>query len=392
MTALYILLALFVFGLLVMIHELGHFLVARAFGVGIREFSIGMGPKIFSWKGKKKWEADGEAENRPVHVDENAVFPMQMDENGNLVEQPKKEPEERVTVYSLRALPIGGYVSMVGEDEESDSPASFEKKNVWKRIAIVLAGPVMNVLLGFILMLVLVLTTTNAKTGEILLISNTVGEFQEGATSPSYGLAIGDTVTHVNGTRVHTGNELVYEVMNQGYEPIDLTVNRDGETVELYDVIFPGMEAEGIAFGSADFKLYVEKASFGTVMKHTFFRSVSTVKMIFDQLIDLITGRFGMNAVSGPIGITEEMGNAAKSGFDTFLYLVIVITVNLGVFNLLPIPALDGGRLLFLLIEAVMRRPVNKQVEGYIHFAGMMLLFGLMIVVACKDIVGLFIR
>lgn len=392
MTALYILLALFVFGLLVMIHELGHFLVARAFGVGIREFSIGMGPKIFSWKGKKKWEEDDEAENRPVHVDENAVFPMQMDENGNLVEQRKKEPEERVTVYSLRALPIGGYVSMVGEDEESDSPASFEKKNVWKRIAIVLAGPVMNVLLGFILMLVLVLTTTNAKTGEILLISNTVGEFQEGATSPAYGLAIGDTVTHVNGTRVHTGNELVYEVMNQGYEPIDLTVKRGEETVELYDVIFPGMEAEGIAFGSADFKLYVEKASFGTVIKHTFFRSVSTVKMIFDQLIDLITGRFGMNAVSGPIGITEEMGNAAKSGFDTFLYLVIVITVNLGVFNLLPIPALDGGRLLFLLIEAVMRRPVNKQVEGYIHFAGMMLLFGLMIVVACKDIVGLFIR
>lgn len=389
MTAFYILLALFVFGLLVMIHELGHFLVARAFGVGIREFSIGMGPKIFSWKGKKKWAED---DDPTVRVNENAVFPMQMDENGDLAEEDEKEPEDHRTSYSLRAFPIGGYVSMVGEDEESDSPASFEKKNVWKRIAIVLAGPVMNVLLGFVLMLVLVLTTTNAKTGEILLISNTVGEFQEGATSPSYGLAVGDTVTHVNGTRVHTGNELVYEVMNQGYEPIDLTVKRGDETIELRGVIFPGMEAEGIAFGSADFKLYTEKASFGTVIKYTFFRSVSTVKMILDQLVDLITGRFGMNAVSGPIGITEEMGNAAKSGFDTFLYLIIVITVNLGVFNLLPIPALDGGRLLFLLIEAVIRRPVNKQVEGYIHFAGMLLLFGLMIAVSCKDIVGLFIR
>lgn len=397
MTALYIILALLVFGLLVMIHELGHFLIARAFGVGIREFSIGMGPKIFSWKGKKKW-AEGEKtedekeEPDTVPVDENAVFPMQMDEDGIFKKQEKKEPEERVTVYSLRALPIGGYVSMVGEDEESDSPASFEKKNVWKRMAIVLAGAVMNILLGFVLMLVLVLTTTNAKTGGILLISNTVGEFTEGATSPSYGLSVGDTITHVNGTRVHTGNELVYEVMNQGYEPIDLTVKRGEETIVLYDVIFPGMEVEGIAFGSYDFRLYAEPANFGTVIKHTFFRSVSTVKMIFDQLGDLLTGRFGFNAVSGPIGITEEMGNAAKSGFDTFLYLVIVITINLGVFNLLPIPALDGGRLLFLLIEAVLRRPVNKQVEGYIHFAGMMLLFGLMIVVACKDIVGLFLR
>ncbi len=392
MTFLYILLALFVFGLLVMIHELGHFLVARLFGVGIREFSIGMGPKIFSWKGKKRWATDEEIAAQPAPVDADAVFPMEMDENGELVSHKDQEPEDYRTAYSLRALPIGGYVSMVGEDEEAEFSASFEKKNVWKRIAIVLAGPVMNVLLGFLLMLVLVLTTTNAKTGEILLISNKVGEFQEGATSPAYGLAVDDIVTHVNGTRVHTGNELVYEIMNQGYEPIDLTVVRGEETVELYDVIFPGMEAEGIAFGSADFKLYTEKADFGAVLKHSFFRSVSTVKMIFDQLIDLITGRFGMNAVSGPIGITEEMGNAAKSGFDTFLYLVIVITVNLGVFNLLPIPALDGGRLLFLLIEAVIRRPVNKKVEGYIHFVGMMLLFGLMIVVACKDIVGLFIR
>ena len=382
MTALYILLALFVFGLLVMIHELGHFLIARAFGVGIREFSIGMGPKIFSWKGKKKWgEEDGPVPPR-----------IRLDENGDLIEPDEDEPEERVTTYSLRALPIGGYVSMVGEDEESDSSASFEKKNVWKHIAIVVAGAAMNILLGFLLMLVLVTTTIHPNTGKILLISTTVGEFQEGATSPDYGLAVGDTITHVNGTRVHTGNDLVYEIMNQGYEPLDLTVRRGDEVVELTDVIFPGMEAEGIAFGSSDFKLYAEEPNVGRVLKHTFFRSVSTVKMIFDQLGDLITGRFGMNAVSGPVGVTEAMGDAARSGFDTFLYLVIVITVNLGVFNLLPIPALDGGRLLFLLIEAIARRPLDKKIEGYIHFAGMLLLFGIMILVTCKDIVGLFRR
>lgn len=392
MTFLYILLALLVFGLLVMIHELGHFLVARLFGVGIREFSIGMGPKIFSKKGKKKWATEEEIAALPEPVDADAVFPIEMDDNGEIVSQKKIEPEDYRTTYSLRALPIGGYVSMVGEDESTAFSASFEKKNVWKRIAIVLAGAAMNVLLGFVLMLVLVLTTTNAKTGEIQLISTTVGAFQEGATSPNYGLAIGDVITHVNGTRVHTGNELVYEVMNQGYEPIDLIVKRGDTTLTIEDVIFPGMEEEGIAFGSADFKLYTEKTTPAAVLKHTFFRSVSTIKMIFDQFGDLLTGRFGLKAVSGPVGVTEAMGDAAKSGFDTFLYLVIVITINLGVFNLLPIPALDGGRLLFLLIEAIIHRPVNKQVEGYIHFAGMMLLFALMVVVTCKDIVGLFVR
>lgn len=344
MTFLYVLLALFVFGILVMIHELGHFLMARAFGVGIHEFSIGMGPKLFSRKGKK-----------------------------------------HDTVYSLRALPIGGYVSMVGEDEESDSPDAFGQKSVWKRILIVIAGPLMNLLLGTLLMLILVLGTGK-------LASCTVGEFADNATSSSYGLCVGDTVTHVNGVRVHTGNEMVYEIMNRGYEPVDLTVRRDGEVVELNDVIFPGTETEGIAFGSPDFRVYAEEKNPGTVIKHTFFRSVSTVKMIIDQLVDLLRGRFGMNAVSGPIGITEEMGSAAKAGFSNFLYLVIVITINLGVFNLLPIPALDGGRLLFLLIEAVMGRPVNKNVEGYIHFAGFVILFGLIIVVSCKDIAGLFAR
>lgn len=379
MTVLYVLLALLVFGLLVMIHELGHFLMARAFGVGIREFSIGMGPKIFSWKGKKKWGESAEEENKELP-------PVRFDEDDAV-----EEPEDYRTTYSLRLLPIGGYVSMVGEDEESDHPAAFGQKNVWKRIAIVVAGAVMNILLGFLLMLVLVLNTKTVD-GDLALASNVVAEFNESATSHQYGLQVGDVITHVNGTRVHTGNEAIYEIMNQGYEPIDLTVERNGTSVKLDDVMFPGMEAEGIAFGSADFKVYREEAGFGTVLKHTFFRSVSTVKMIYDQLFDLIGGRFGMNAVSGPIGITEEMGNAAKAGFTTFLYLVIVITINLGVFNLLPIPALDGGRLLFLLIEAIIGRPVNPKVEGYIHFAGIMILFGIMILVACKDIAGLFTR
>ena len=382
MSFLYILLALFVFGLLVMIHELGHFLVARLFGVGIREFSIGMGPKLFSWKGKKKWgEPDPEAENK-----EPEIPPVSFD--GEPICAAPKEPEDYRTTYSLRLLPIGGYVSMVGEDEENEHPAAFGQKNVWKRIAIVVAGVVMNILLGFLLMLIFVVTTRDAD--GIVLASNTVGGFQEEATSNQW-LQAGDVITHVNGTRVHTGNEVVYEIMYRGYDSLDLTVERDGQVLELKGVIFPQFEQEGIIFGSYDFYVLREEAGFGTVMKHTFFRSVSTVKMIFDQLGDLLTGRFGIKQMSGPVGVTEAMGNAASSGFHDFLYLVIIITINLGVFNLLPIPALDGGRLLFLLIEAITRRPVNPKVEGYIHLAGLMLLLGIMLLVTCKDIAGLFI-
>ncbi len=344
-TFLYILLALFSFGVLITLHELGHFLVARACGVGINEFSIGMGPKLFSKKSKKY-----------------------------------------DTVYSLRALPIGGYVSMVGEDEESDRPDAFGAKKVWQRILIVIAGPLTNVVLGFALMVVLVACFTP------LLASNTIAVFDEGATSPSYGLEVGDTVTHVNGVRVHTGNELVYEILNDGYAPVDLTVERNGERIVLEDVVFPGLEAEGVQFGSADFRVYAEQKNFATVIKHSYFRSISTVKMIFDQLGDLIGGRFGLNAVSGPVGVTEGMVTAAKTGAANFIYLVVVITINLGVFNLLPLPALDGGRLLFLLIEAVRGKPVDKNVEGYIHLAGILILFGIMILVACKDIAGLFTR
>ncbi len=349
MIVLYVIMALFMFGLLVMLHELGHFLMARLFGVTVNEFSIGMGPKLLSKKSKKHG-----------------------------------------TVYSVRAFPIGGYVAMVGEDEASDDPGAFGNQPVWQRILIVLAGPVMNVLLGFLLMLIVVLSTGRLAT-------NTVGAFNEGALSSQYGLAVGDTIIEVGDVNVHTGNELVYEIMNQGVAEaqdgavaIDLTVIRDGEEVFLPGVRFPSEEIEGILFGSADFRVYGEEKSFGGVVKHTFFRSISTVKMIFDQLFDLIGGRYGLNAVSGPIGITQGITTAAKTGFLNVLYLMTVITVNLGVFNLLPLPALDGGRLLFLLIELLIGRPVDKNVEGYIHFIGMMLLLGLMVVICCKDIVGLF--
>ncbi len=339
---LYFILIILVFGVLIFIHELGHFLAARACGVAVKEFAVGMGPTIFSWESKKYG-----------------------------------------TKYGLRLLPIGGFVSMVGEDEDSEDAGAFCNKSVWKRMLIVLAGPVMNLLLGFLLMTVMVFSQGT-------LASTTIAKFDEGAIS-SEKLQVGDEIVKVDGTRVYTGNDMVYEIMNQGYEPIDLVVIRNGEKLLVEDVSFPTMEDSGVLFGDYDFVPYAEQTNLLNSAKHAYFRSLSTVKMVYDSLFGLLSGRFGMDAVSGPIGVAEVVGDAAKMGFLNFLYIVIVLSINLGVFNLIPFPALDGGRFLFLIIEGIRRKPINRDVESYINFVGILLLFALMIFVTVKDVLNLFV-
>ena len=340
-----ILIALLVFGILIFIHELGHFLAARACGVAIREFAVGMGPKLFSWK-SKKYE----------------------------------------TQYALRLFPIGGFVSMVGEDEDSEDENAFNKKNVWQKMAIIIAGPLMNILLAIVVMFVLV-----AGFGSI--VSTTVGDFTEEATSDDCGLMIEDTIIKVNNVRVFTENDLVYEIMHQGDQPIDLTVLRDGERVIIPDVSFPIFSESGASFGEADFKLYAAPKTVGNVMKHGFFRSFSTAKMIWDSLVDMLSGRYGVESVSGPVGITQEIGKAAKAGLNTLLYMCVVISMNLGIFNLLPIPALDGGRLAFRIIEAIRGgKPLKPEWEGYIHMIGILVLLALMILISFKDVLNLFAK
>lgn len=338
----YLLMMVLVFGVLIFIHELGHFLAARACGVAVKEFAVGMGPTIFSWNSKK-----------------------------------------HETKYGLRLLPIGGFVSMEGEDDESEKEDAFCNKSVWKRMLIVCAGPAMNLILGFLLMTILVFAQGT-------LVSTTVADFQEGATSSSH-LQVGDTILRVDGTRVHTGNELVYEVMNKGYAPIDFEVMRNGEKILLEEVSFPTMVDTGVTFGNYDFILYAEETNLPNLLKHSFFRSVSTVKMVLDSLVGLLSGRFGMEAVSGPVGVAEVVGDAAKNGYQNFIYIVTVLSINLGVFNLIPFPALDGGRFLFLIIEGIRRKPINKNVESYINFVGIMILFAFMIFITVKDVLNLFV-
>ena len=338
----YVLIMVLVFGVLIFIHELGHFMTARACGVHVKEFAIGMGPTIFSWNSKKHG-----------------------------------------TKYGLRLLPIGGFVSMTGEDEESDDPGAFCNKSVPRRMGIVVAGAAMNLLLGFLLMMVLVFSQGN-------LASNVIGRFDENAIS-SAKLEVYDEIVKVGNVRVHTWEETVYEIMNQGYEPVDVTVVRNGERLTVEDVSFGTMEESGAVFGNCDFIPFAEERSFGNLMRHTFFRSTSTVKMVYDSLIGMFTGRFGLEAVSGPVGVAEVVGDAAKASMQQFLYIVAVLSINLGVFNLIPFPALDGGRFLFLTIEGIRRKPIDRNVEGYINFVGIILLFALMIFVTCKDILKLIV-
>ena len=339
----YILLTILTLSLLILIHELGHFLTARAFGVAIKEFSIGMGPKILSKTSKKSGIA-----------------------------------------FSLRLFPIGGFVAMVGEDEESDDENALNNKPVWQRMVITAAGATMNLLLGIILMAVVV--TMSPAIGGTTVLRFT----EENALSEQSGLKIGDEIVEVDGAKVHIASELAYEIMRNGTEPLDLKVRRDGELLVLKDVKFPTMVSDGIEFGMTDFVVLAIEKNVGNVIKQSFFRSVSTVKMIWQSLIDLVTGRYGLDQMSGPIGVTTAVSEAASASVIDFLYLVVVITMNLGIFNLLPLPALDGGRLLFQLIELIRRKPIKPELEGYVHFAGILLLMLLMIVVSLNDIIKLF--
>lgn len=469
MNPLSILYAILIFGLLIFIHELGHFIVARLCGVKVLEFAIGMGPKLFSWKSKKSG-----------------------------------------TRYALRLFPIGGFVNMLGENgmevvqgdngEGEDSSAKFREKpnddpedtrpvnqewqeltpelekqaycnqSVWKRILISIAGPAMNIVLGFLLMLVIVLVQgpkaaggtdvaafhvqytaeeaqygfepndyldtyeIKSETDEVInmpirsyedfgkIIKNANGQeikltvqrlnaegtkyekvnlavvlneadlkLFTGSLSENCGLRINDKILKINSTRVHTYDELSYEIMNQGYKPMKFTVLRNGEKIVLEDVIVPSTESQGVVFGNMDFQIYAEgkTLTFATVMKHTWFRSLSTVKMVYDSLFGLFSGRYGVEAVSGPVGITKVVGQAAEYGFIPLLNLVIVISINLGVMNLLPIPALDGGHIFIYLIEVVRRKPMKRELEGIINMVGLVLMLAVAVLVAIKDVITL---
>lgn len=364
-----------------MIHEFGHFLAAKLMGVKVNEFAIGMGPKILKW---------GKGE----------------------------------TLYSIRLLPIGGFCAMEGEDEGSPMPTalggnagrevgdtegnrSLAKKKVWQRIIIVVAGVVMNLLLGFVLLLVYngLLQEPHPRYDTVLFGTTQIAQIDEDSPAYADGLRAGDTIVEVNGRRVLMHNDLMLEMQNDADGVLQMVVRREQEgtskDVELDKVTFERVKDEesGQYYLQYDFYLLGEERTFLNTITHSAKQELSVATMVWRTLVDLIQGDYGINDLSGPVGtvdiiagVVEDAATTRNSmiGWQNLVMLMVLITVNLGVFNLLPLPALDGGRLVFLLWEGITRKPVPQKCEALIHVAGMLLLILLMVVVTYSDISKMF--
>ncbi len=333
-----ILLTLLIFAAIIIIHECGHFFAARLCGVKVNEFAIGMGPTLLRF-GKKE------------------------------------------TRYSLRLFPIGGFVAMEGESDQSGDPRAFCNQAVWKRMIIVCAGAVMNLVLGFVI--ILSLTIPN-KT----LASTTIAEFSEGASTEASGLMAGDEITHINGRRMWVDSDIIFALSTDEDGVVDMTVRRDGKKVLLENVVFTKENGTLVI----DFKVVGQQRGLINTLGYSLGKTASIGRLIWISIGQLVTGQAAISDLSGPIGTAQAVGEATKAGLSTVMNLFAFITVNVGIFNILPIPALDGGRLVFLLFEAVTRRRIKPEYEAYVHFAGFVLVILLVVFVSYQDIVNLIRR
>lgn len=369
--------------LLVMIHEFGHFIVAKMVGVKVNEFAIGMGPKLFGF---------GRGE----------------------------------TTYSLRLLPIGGFCAMEGEDEGAPTPSalggnadredddadvrrSFSHKKVWQRVLIVVAGAAMNLFLGFVLLLVYngLLQQPHAQYNKVLFATTTIASLNEDTPAYQSGLRANDTIVEVNGRRILMDTDLTMAMQNDADGVLQMVVRREAdgkrEKVELDEVVFNIVKDEesGKQYLKYDFALFGEPRTVWNTIAHSAKQEVSVATMVWRTLVDLLRGEYGVNDLSGPVGtvgvIADVVGDTVNTpnpmvAWQNLVFLMILITVNLGVFNLLPLPALDGGRLIFLIWEGVTRKPVAQKFEAVVHFVGIVLLLLLMVVVTYSDITKLFVK
>lgn len=436
-----ILIGVLLFELIIFIHEFGHFITAKKSGIKVNEFSLGMGPKIFSFgKGETK--------------------------------------------YSLRIFPIGGFCSMEGEDEESPEPRAFNNAKVWKRMIVIIAGAVMNIILGFVLMFVVVVqqdaysstevqsfpatsfsSCTGLQSGDVIKEINgygistsmdfnypistaelktvdgsTLEIYKEDCGNNLYNMAVSlvqdknnklsdEQVSKVNELLSKSTNEIVkakskedaFSVYENYYKEInnacgikdykvekiveketrkrytaDILVERNGEEKLLKNVQFFTYTTKDNSDPQVSIDFYVKpiEKTFGSVISQTFKQTISTCKMIYASLGGLLTGKFGLKDMSGPIGIasavttvaSESLSSGFMSAVNSIIYVMMIITVNLGLFNMLPFPALDGGRFVFLIIEAIRGKSVPRKVEAIVNGIGMGLLILLMILITANDI------
>lgn len=346
-----IVIALLIFGLIVTVHEFGHFICAKMSGINVIEFSIGMGPKII----QKKF--------------------------GD-------------TMYSLRLLPVGGYCSMEGEDSSDENPRSFRNAKLWKRMLVLVAGALMNFILGFVMIVIMSCMMPRLMTTEISGFSgvqNEDGSKTYYAQSYHSGLRHDDEILKIDGTPIFSVLDINLVFALSESDSHDLVVRRNGERLKLDNITFhDDNSGNRIDFGLKEVKK--TPLSIASYSGNTF---LSMGQIVITSLKQLVTGKVSKDDVSGPVGIVSEINETTKEAkttsdvLFTVVYLTAMITINIGIFNLLPIPGLDGGRLIFCLIELIRRKPVKPEHEGLVHLAGMILLFMLMILITFNDIMNI---
>ncbi len=335
-----VLFAILFFGIIIALHEFGHFITAKIFGVKVNEFSIGMGP--------------------------------------TLLKRVKGE-----TQYSLRLFPIGGFVSLEGEDEDSNDSRAFGNQKAWKRFIVIAAGATLNVILGLVLMGVVVGMEGMISTTVVSAVSQNLEQSQDT-------IQVGDKITLINGSRVVSARDLYYQLYRDDDGIFDITVKRNGEKIVFSDISIL-YDAEK---GFCDFVVGSEKVTALNILTGAVKETASMTKLIFLSLADMVRGQYGLKDLSGPIGtigiVAETAGEAVSSAdYSGIIFILAFITVNIGIVNLLPLPALDGGRLFFIVIEGIFRKPVPKKFEAVVHAAGLILLLGLMVLISFNDIVNL---
>ena len=343
--------AILLFSLLIFVHELGHFLAAKASGVQVNEFSIFMGPAI--WK-KQKGE----------------------------------------TLYSIRCIPFGGYCAMEGEDEDTENPRSFQKAAWWKRLIILAAGSAMNFIIGLLIMVIVFLPVQQIAVPVI-------AEFEEGCTlNGENGLQTGDRILEIDGEKIYVQSDVTMILTLNGGDVHDLVVERSGEQIVLDDLVMEKHifgEEETARYG---FSFAVIEAELRDKLSYSWNTTIDTVRSVRLSLQMLVTGKAGFSDMTGPVGMVSHMSEVAEASATwvdallNMLYFGGFLAINLAVMNLLPIPALDGGRIVGLLlttaVEAVTKKKINPKYEGYLHAAGMILLLLLMAVIMFKDIFTIF--
>ena len=333
-----IIIAVLFFQLIIVIHEGGHFVAARLMKIKVNEFSIGMGPKLIQFtKGETK--------------------------------------------YTLRLVLFGGYCAMEGEDSDSDDENAFANKRVIQRIFVVVAGAFMNLVLGLVIISIMVSTQS-------LIGTTTVAKFEDNAIS-SQTLEVGDKIKSIDGMRVYTSTDVTTGLSRSTDNTVEFVVERNGEAKTI-DVEFEMSEYEGHQYINMDFFVLGVEKTFSSVIKESLAQFVSYCRMIFLSLHDLIVGRYGVSDISGPVGTVSIVSTAVKTSLPTVLRIMALLTVNVGLFNLFPFPALDGWRLFVLVFEGIFKKKLPSKFEWLINSIGLALLIGLMCVVTFSDITKLF--